>query len=63
MIAGITSVYDKNTVILAGLGTALVTVALTFYAMITKVNIQVFHGFVWVVSFAVLPMIIVGDVF
>ncbi len=46
MIAGITSVYDKNTVILAGLGTALVTVALTFYAMITKVNIQVFHGFV-----------------
>jgi FtsH-binding integral membrane protein len=46
MIAGITSVYDQNTVILAGLGAALVTVTLTFYAMTTKINIQVFNGFI-----------------
>ena len=40
MIAGFTSLYDKNTVFLAAFGTALVTVALTFYVMIIKVNIH-----------------------
>ena len=39
MIAGITCQYDKNTVMLAGLGTALVTISLTLYAMFTKVEI------------------------
>ena len=39
IVAGLTAQYDKNTVILAGLGTALVTVSLTFYAMTTKVEI------------------------
>ncbi len=39
MVAGLTAQYDKETVILAGLGTALVTVSLTFYAMTTKVEI------------------------
>ena len=62
MIAGITSTYDKNTVFLAGLGTALVTVSLTFYAMTTKVNIQVFYALAWVIYMAMLPMIIVGAV-
>ena len=37
MIAGITSKYDSKIVLMAGLGTALVTVSLTAYAMFTKV--------------------------
>ena len=62
MIAGITSTYDKNIVLMAGLGTALVTVSLTAYAMFTKVNIEVFYALAWVVYMAMLPMIIIGAV-
>ena len=42
IVAGLTSTFDPKTVILAGLGTALVTVSLTFYAMTTKVQIEIF---------------------
>ena len=47
---------------MAGLGTALVTVSLTAYAMFTKVNIEVFYALAWVVYMAMLPMIIIGAV-
>ena len=62
MIAGVTSQYDKNTVILAGLGTALVTISLTLYAMFTKVEIDCFFALVWVVILAILPLSIIGNV-
>ena len=47
---------------MAGLGTALVTVSLSAYAMFTKVNIEVFYALAWVVYMAMLPMIIIGAV-
>jgi FtsH-binding integral membrane protein len=42
IVGGLTSFYEPKTVILAGTGTALVTVSLTFYAMTTKVSIEIF---------------------
>jgi FtsH-binding integral membrane protein len=39
MVGGLTAQYDKNTVIQAGAATALITIALTVYAMNTKVPI------------------------
>ena len=62
MIAGITSKYDSKIVLMAGLGTALVTVSLTAYAMFTKVKIEVFYALAWVLYMAMLPLIIVGAV-
>ncbi len=62
MIAGITSRYDSKIVMMAGLGTALVTISLTAYAMFTKVKIEVFYALAWVIYMAMLPLIIVGAI-
>ena len=40
----------------AGATTALVAIALTVYAMTTKVAIQVFAAMVWILYLAMLPM-------
>ena len=56
IIAGFTSVYPKENVIAAGLCTALVSIALTVYALYTKTDISVFIGMSFVVYLAMLPM-------
>jgi len=60
MVAGMTIAYDPNTVILAGLATALTTVALTVYALRTTVKIEVFAALTFVVYFAMFPVLIIG---
>jgi len=60
MVGGITARYDRNTVMMAGAATALTTVALTVYAMRTKVNIEVFAAMTFVVYLAMMPIMIIG---
>ena len=60
MVAGMTIAYDPNTVILAGLATALTTVSLTIYALRTTVKIEVFAALSFVVYFAMFPILIIG---
>ena len=62
-IAGVTAVYEDETVILAGLETALVSIALTIYAMYSKTDISVFMGLAFVAYFALLPIILIGSLF
>lgn len=60
MVGGITAKYDPNTVMLAGLSTALCTIALTVYAWKTNVPIEIFAAMGWVVYLAMLPIAIIG---
>jgi hypothetical protein len=60
MVGGLTSIYDPRTVILAGLSTALVVIALTVYAMRTTVPIEIFAAMSWVVCLAMIPIAIIG---
>ena len=60
MIAGITAFYYTREVILAGAITALVTSALTAYAIQTKTRIEVFSALIWVFYFALIPLWIIG---
>jgi FtsH-binding integral membrane protein len=60
MLGGFTSNFSSHNVITATLGTALVTVALTLYAMTTKTEIEVFLGLIWVLYMAVFPLMIIG---
>ena len=60
MLGGFTSNFKKELVITATLGTAMVTIALTLYAMTSRVEIEVFMGLVWVVYMAEFPLLIVG---
>lgn len=60
MVGGLTAAYDPKTVMLAGLSTALVVIALTVYAMKTNVPIEVFAAMSWVVCLAMLPIAIIG---
>ena len=59
MVAGICSRYRDDTVIMAALATALVTIALTVYAMRTKTEIQVFVALAFVVYLAMFPLLII----
>ena len=59
MVAGITSNYSGNVVIMAALATALVTISLTIYAMRTKTEIQVFVALAFVVYLAMFPLLII----
>ena len=60
MVGGLTAQYTSKVVILAGLSTALVVIALTVYAMKTTVPIEVFAAMSWVVCLAMLPIAIIG---
>lgn len=60
MVGGITAQYEKGIVVTAGLATALVTIALTVYAMTTKHDISVFVGLAFVVYLAMFPIIIIS---
>jgi protein lifeguard len=60
MVGGLTAHYRNDVVILAGLVTALVTIALTVYAMRTNVPIEVFGAMSWVVCLAMIPIAIIG---
>lgn len=60
MVGGLTARYEPSTVILAGLATALVTIALTVYAMRTKVKIEFFYAMTFVIYLAMLPLMIIG---
>ena len=60
MVGGLTAQYTSKVVILAGLSTALVVIALTVYAMKTNVPIEVFAAMSWVVCLAMLPIAIIG---
>merc|ERR1712224_185837 len=60
MVAGITAQYPDNVVIMAALATALVTIALTVYAMRTKTEIQVFVAMAFVVYMAMFPLMIIS---
>merc|ERR1712046_227244 len=60
MVGGLTSRYSSDLVILAGLATALVTIALTIYAMRTKVSIEVFYAMTFVIYIAMFPLFIIG---
>ena len=60
MVAGLTARYEPNLVMTAGLATALVTIALTVYAMYTKVNIEIFYAMVFVIYLAMFPLMIFG---
>ena len=57
-VAGITARYDPNTVIAAGIATALVTTSLTIYAWVTKVKMEVFYAMAFVVCLAMIPLMI-----
>jgi hypothetical protein len=59
MVAGICSNYSDKVVIMAALATALVTIALTIYAMRTKTEIQVFVALAFVVYLAMFPLLII----
>lgn len=60
MVAAITSRYNDNVVIMAGLATALTTIALTIYAMRTKVKIEVFVALAFVIYLAMFPLMIIS---
>ena len=60
MLGGFTSNFSSHNVITATLGTALVTVALTLYAMTTKTEIEIFLGLIWVLYIAVFPLMLIG---
>lgn len=60
MVGGLTAKYNPQIVMLAGLSTALVVIALTVYAMRTNVPIEVFAAMSWVVCLAMLPIAIIG---
>lgn len=59
-LGGISAQSTSRVVILAGLSTALVVIALTVYAMRTKVPIEVFAAMSWVICLAMLPIAIIG---
>lgn len=60
MVGGLTARYDPKIVMMAGLAAALVTIALTIYAIRTKTNIEVFAAMAFVVYLAMFPLIIIG---
>jgi len=60
MVAGITSVYPPDIVMVAGAATALTTIALTIYALRTTTSIEVFAAMSFVVYLAMFPLIIIG---
>lgn len=60
MVGGLTARYQPDVVILAGLATALVTIALTVYAMRTKTSIEVFYAMTFVIYLAMMPLFIIG---
>ena len=60
MIGGLTAQYDKNTVIQAGAATALITIALTVYAMNTKVPIEFFGALSFVICLGMIPLLIIS---
>ena len=60
MVAGITARYERELVMTAGLGTALVSISLTIYAMNTKQDISVFYAMVFVVYFAMFPFLLLA---
>jgi len=60
MVGGLTAHYRTKDVILAGAVTALVTVALTAYALKTKVKVEVFMAMTWVIYLAMIPLWIIG---
>jgi len=60
MIGGLTAQYDKNTVIMAGAATALVTISLTVYAMNTKVPIEFFGALSFVICLGMIPLFIIS---
>ena len=60
MVAGLTAFYPKETVLLAGLSTALVTIALTVYALYTKTDIEIFYAMTFVLCIAMIPVAIIG---
>ena len=60
MVGGLTIYYKRETVAVAGLVTALVTVSLTIYAYRTKVQIEVFAAMAFVVYFAMFPIAILS---
>jgi len=60
MIGALTARYDPKIVMMAGLAAALVTIALTIYAIRTKTNIEVFAAMAFVVYLAMFPLIIIG---
>lgn len=59
MVGNLTSFYEPKIVCMAGLATALVTIALTIYAMRTKTDIQVFVALAFVVYLAMFPLLII----
>jgi len=60
MVGGLTAQYDKNTVIQAGAATALITIALTVYAMNTKVPIEFFGALSFVICLGMIPLLIIS---
>lgn len=62
MVAGLTAVYDRDLVILAGAATALVSISLTIYAMKTKVKMEVFQAILFVLYIAMMPLAIMGAI-
>ena len=55
-VAAVTSRYPADIVMLAGLATFMVSMALTVYAMTTKTDISVFYGMSFVVCLAMIPL-------
>lgn len=60
MVGGFTAGQDPNIVMIAGAGTALVSIALTIYALRTKTNIEFFYALTFVIYIAMLPIMILG---
>lgn len=61
-IAFITLGYAKETILMAALATALVTLSLTIYAMTTSTNLRVLYGMAFVTVIAFLPIVIISIV-
>lgn len=60
MIAGYTVYFKKEEVILAGGATALVTLALTIYAIRAKRNLQIVGAIINVLFLALIPIWFIG---
>ena len=57
MVGGITAAYDPKTVGMAGLAAALVTIALTIYALRTSASIEIFVAMAYILYFAMFPFL------
>ena len=60
LVAAVTAKYPPKAVIMAGLATAMATVACTIYAWRTKESIETHIAVLWIICLAMIPVSIIG---